>query len=216
MTRPNQDAPRPASRRLPPVERMRQITSAAASLFAATILENVTVADIVKRAGVSRALFYRHYSSVNEVFDSVVDLVAQDFLARLETEASDDSEAELDRVLRDFLNTCQAVRLPARALLRNSRLPGTDDSVVSQVFLRAEQEIYRRSGIDEPSKLARLTVRTWLTCVEVQTLAWLDGEDHAETVDVLAARLTNTLRALIDVTMPSDDDSLTALVTYLP
>lgn len=190
---------------------MRQITSAAASLFAATILENVTVADIVNRAGVSRALFYRHYSSVNEVFDSVVDLVAQDFLARLEMQASDDTEAELDRVLRDFLNTCQAVRLPARALLRNSRLPGTDDSVVSLVFLRAEQEIYRRSGIEEPSTLARLTIRTWLTCVEVQTLAWLDGEDHAETVDVLAARLTNTLRALIDVTMPSDDDSLTAL-----
>ncbi|MBB1038504.1 TetR family transcriptional regulator [Dietzia natronolimnaea] len=202
-------------RRLPPRDRMRQITSAASALFAATISEKVTVADIVSRAGVSRALFYRHYSSVDEVFQSVVDLVAQDFVDRLRLEATDDQDAELVRVLHDFLHTCQEVRLPARALLRNSRLPGTDDSVVSMVFLQAEQEIYRRVGLGEPTRLARLTVRSWLTCIEVQTLAWLDGGEEHETIDELATRLTATLRALIHVTLPTEDEGMLALSRIL-
>ncbi|WP_152428084.1 TetR/AcrR family transcriptional regulator [Dietzia sp. UCD-THP] len=209
------DGPPGQRRRLPPRDRMRQITSAASALFAATISEKVTVADIVNRAGVSRALFYRHYSSVDEVFQSVVDLVAQDFVDRLRLETTDDQDAELVRVLHDFLYTCQEVRLPARALLRNSRLPGTDDSVVSMVFLRAEQEIYRRVGIGEPTRLARLTVRSWLTCIEVQTLAWLDGGDQDETIDELASRLTATLRALIRVTLPTEDEGMLALTRIL-
>ncbi|MCR4562621.1 MAG: TetR/AcrR family transcriptional regulator [Bacilli bacterium] len=46
-------------------------------LMAKRKLEDITISDICKKAGVSRSTFYRYFSSVNDLYESIIDNVAE-------------------------------------------------------------------------------------------------------------------------------------------
>ena len=54
-----------------------QILSAFLDLLAEKDYINITVTDIIRKAGVSRASFYRHYKAIGDIPDSIVRKCAQ-------------------------------------------------------------------------------------------------------------------------------------------
>ena len=59
----------------------------------------ITVTDIIKRAGVARMSYYRNYSTIMDIVDSITDRMADDFLSDLIPMF----DANNDRKLREFL-----------------------------------------------------------------------------------------------------------------
>lgn len=88
---------RPANR----PSRRGEIVSAAASLLATDIPEQVSVADIAKRAGLTSAAIYYHFRSRDELVDEIVTCFAEEWTAVLTREL--ERLTSLDQ-LADFVN----------------------------------------------------------------------------------------------------------------
>lgn len=58
----------------------REIMNAVKQLMTEKSYMDITVTDIVNRAGVARASFYRNYSSINDVLDAIGDDVSDELL----------------------------------------------------------------------------------------------------------------------------------------
>src|SRR4051794_12494639 len=68
---------------------------------------NVPVAEVVKRAGVSRETFYEHFSDKEDCFLAALDTGTEAMLATIATalgEPDDDPLRTLDHVLRAYLD----------------------------------------------------------------------------------------------------------------
>ena len=58
----------------------REIKDSVMQLMAEKLYMDITVTDIVTRAGVARASFYRNFNSINDVIDAISDEMYFDFL----------------------------------------------------------------------------------------------------------------------------------------
>lgn len=58
---------------------MEEITGALVELMAEKPFADITVTDVVKRAGVARASFYRNFSSTNEILDELLNELVRAF-----------------------------------------------------------------------------------------------------------------------------------------
>lgn len=78
------------------------IRTALLELLAEKPYVDITVTDIVNRAGVARISYYRHFSSVNDVVDSIVDELASRFLQNVITISSSKNKELWVETLVDF------------------------------------------------------------------------------------------------------------------
>ena len=78
------------------------IRTALLELLAEKPYVDITVTDIVNRAGVARISYYRHYSSVNDVVDSIVDELASRFIKNAITILSSKDKELWVETLVDF------------------------------------------------------------------------------------------------------------------
>jgi len=60
---------------------------------------DITVTDIINKAGVARVSYYRNYSSISEIVENITDHMAEDFLTDMIPMFSSND----DRKLREFL-----------------------------------------------------------------------------------------------------------------
>src|ERR1044072_5192048 len=67
-------------RRLSPEDRRRQLVDVGAELFAARSYEEVLMEEVAERAGVSRALLYKHFPAKRDLFAAVYREAAQGLL----------------------------------------------------------------------------------------------------------------------------------------
>ncbi|MBE6543505.1 MAG: TetR/AcrR family transcriptional regulator [Ruminococcaceae bacterium] len=78
------------------------IRTALLELLAEKPYVDITVTDIVNRAGVARISYYRHFSSVNDVVDSIVDELASRFIRNVLTIISSKDKELWIETLVDF------------------------------------------------------------------------------------------------------------------
>jgi AcrR family transcriptional regulator len=80
-----------------------------------------TVADVIKRAGVSRETFYEQFRDKEECFLAAIDELSAELAAQIGGSLSDTQDAgrmeRLDRALEAYLETLAAEPATARALL---------------------------------------------------------------------------------------------------
>ena len=57
-----------------------EITDAVMQLMAEKNYMDITVTDIVNKAGVARASFYRNFNSINDVIDTIVDEISDELI----------------------------------------------------------------------------------------------------------------------------------------
>jgi AcrR family transcriptional regulator len=103
-------------------EQRRRLIDAAWRVFEEESEDRVTVADIVRQAGMSSRSFYQHFSSKEDLIAQMVEDVGADILAAVEADFREplaDPFAQTTRALGTFLE-----RLPAVAI-DLTRLEGT-------------------------------------------------------------------------------------------
>lgn len=183
-----------------PQARRQDLIAAALELFGSRPPEDVSVDDVVKRAGVSRPLFYRYFSSVRELHLAALRSVTDGLIDRLALREDGPPMERLRAAVRGLIEVAGEYRAGYVALLRGGSVVATSetDAVVDVLRHRAVEVILADTGVTEPSPLLLATLRCWTTVVEAALLTWLQEgiprqiELDRWLVDQLVAMVTAT------------------------
>lgn len=120
------------STRLPPAERRRRIEEAATELFAQRGYAATTVEDIVRAAGVTKPMLYRHFESKQELCIALLERHREEFVAaplsRFDPQAPD-PHAHLTAMAEAWLEHARSHPAATRLLF----VPITGDPEVERV-----------------------------------------------------------------------------------
>jgi AcrR family transcriptional regulator len=162
-------------RRLSPTERRRHLVDAGAALFASRSYESVLMEEIAERAGVSRALLYKHFPSKRDLFAAVYQEAADGLLDATELDPTapftDQVVAGLDTHIEYFAANSSAV------LAANRTLSGdpTIQAIITGELAVLRQRMIDVSGLAGSDRDVLAAVLTgWLVFVRVLVLDWLD------------------------------------------
>jgi AcrR family transcriptional regulator len=166
-------------RRMSPEQRRRQLLEAAIELYGLRPYEQVSIDDIAAAADVSRALFYRYFSSPSEIYLAALRLAADGLIAKFAAPAEGRLIDQLRSLIGEFIAFAEAHAAAFTALLRGGSVVATAETgaVVDDVRRHAVAEILARTGVTDPSPLALLTLNCWTAVVEGTTLTWLQQRD---------------------------------------
>ncbi|MEU7140156.1 TetR/AcrR family transcriptional regulator [Nocardia sp. NPDC046473] len=181
--------------RLSPDERRLQLITLGAEMLAERALQDVSVDDIAKEAGISRGLLFHYFASVNEFHEAIARHVSAEFL----TATAPDRSLGLFDMLRDsverYVDYVEQNRASYHAILRgpSSYNPGMvtyvneSRSAIAELVL-AEVPI----PPDDPDRpRLSLAVRGWIAFVEETILTWLSEKPVTRTqlIDLLVESL---------------------------
>ncbi len=129
-TPPSPLAPAPR-RRLPAAERRELILEAALDAFADTGYHQTSLEEVARRAGVSKALIYDHFSSKQELYRELLETYVHELLDRVGSAAMsipEGGEVRLIAGLEGFLEFVDERRDAWRMLIRNRASDDVADS----------------------------------------------------------------------------------------
>lgn len=178
--------------------RRRQLLEAGADLFAADPAVGTTIDDVIGAAGVSRALFYRHFSGKREFFVELVRHAAAQIRIATEPESDLPPIERLRKAIDGYLDVVVARPTAYRAVYGGSMSGDPevraiiDDNLAQQESRLLEEIAPNRDASD----LLHIVVRGWLSFTITTVLTWLEsGTPRRDTVrdllvDVLVASVT--------------------------
>lgn len=187
--------------RLTPDQRRAQLLDVAATLFAAQPYEDVTMEEIAERAGVSRALLYRHFPGKRELFAALYAQVAGQLLASTRVDPAETFTEQLteglDAHIAYFAENRHTVLAANRALAGD---------LVIQTIITDELDALREkllgvlpvTGSRERAAVSGV-LKSWLVFVQVLCLDWLVEETctREELRDVCIGAAVGALRPLL-------------------
>ncbi|ANZ43566.1 TetR family transcriptional regulator [Lentzea guizhouensis] len=157
--------------RLTPEARRSQLVDVGASLFASKPYDEVAMEEVASRAGISRALLYRHFSSKRDLFAAVHQRATDQLLTEI-GDLGDGTLAEQVAVALDtHFDYFQANR---NLVLAANRVLATDPvvrAVITGGFAALQRRLLAAAGVDGP--LAAAAVLAWLEFVRVMCVEWL-------------------------------------------
>ncbi|MDH6142442.1 MULTISPECIES: TetR/AcrR family transcriptional regulator [Kitasatospora] len=194
--------------RLHPAERRAQLLAVGAELFAAQPYEEVLMEDVAGKAGVSRALLYRHFASKQALFAAVYEQATARLLEQTRVDPADTLVEQLiegmDAHLDYFIANRHAVLAANRVLV--------GDPVVQTIMSNELDELrFRLLKVlpltDEAAREAVSGVlKSWLVFVQVLCVDWLAREtcSRTELRDVCIGAVLGAIRPLL-ATDPAPD-----------
>ncbi|MFF4547652.1 TetR/AcrR family transcriptional regulator [Streptomyces sp. NPDC001406] len=192
----------PPRQRLSPAERRAQLLTVAARLFAAQPYDEVLMEDVAERAGVSRALLYRHFPSKRDLFAALYQQVADELLAktRLDPTATlvEQLTQGLDAHIEYFAENRNTV-LAANRVLAGDRLIQT--IMTNELDALRERLLGVLPLADDSTRDAVSGVlKSWLVFVQVLCADWLTEETctRTELRDVCVGAAVGAIRPLLD------------------
>lgn len=194
-------SPARSPRRMTPQARRAQLVSAALDLYGRRSPEDVGIEDVTRAADVSRALFYRYFSGVEELQIAALGSVVDELLSRVTLSGDGPMDAQLAAVLDVFLDVVERHARAYVALLSSGSAvsTGATDALVDSVRNHMIDLLCARGGVPDPTPLQLMTLRGWVALVEGSVLAWLEAgraPDRAELRDWLVEQLF----AMLEVT----------------
>jgi AcrR family transcriptional regulator len=198
--------PTRSPRRMTPEARRAQLVSAALDLYGRRSPEEVAIEDVTRAADVSRALFYRYFSSMEELHVAALGSVADELIERVALPADGPLAEQLGEALDVFLDVVQRHGSAYVALLRSGSVisTGATDALVDGVRDHIVDLLCVRGGVPGPSRLQLMTLRGWVALVEGSALSWLEA-DRVPDRDRLRSWLVEQLFAMLAVTVRCDD-----------
>jgi AcrR family transcriptional regulator len=186
------------ARRMTPERRREHLIAAASEVYGRVPPEQVTVDDVTRAAGVSRALLYRYFPGLDELHAAALGTVVGEMISRI-------ADGSITRAVGEFLDVAETHPAAYVALLRSGSVISTDrtDAIVDGVRDHIVALLQERGDITDPSPLVLMTLRGWVALVEGATLAWLP--DRRVPRDELVAWLCDQLAAMLAVTAGRDD-----------
>ncbi|MEU8685180.1 helix-turn-helix domain-containing protein [Streptomyces sp. NPDC048611] len=198
----------PPRRRLAPTERRSQLLDTGARLFAAKPYDEVFMEEVAERAGVSRALLYRHFPNKRDLFAAVYQQAADRLLTRTELDPARPVPEQLRAGLDAHIDYFAANR--HTVLAANRVLAG--DPVIQTVITGELTELRRRllhsTGLgDGPGDMVPAALMSWLVFVRALCVEWLTHQAFSRTElrEMCVGALLGTLRPVMDL-----DHALTA------
>jgi AcrR family transcriptional regulator len=192
---------RPAERRtrLAPAERRSQLIALGVQMLATRTLDELSVEDLARHAGISRGLLFHYFTSKHEFHVEVVRAAAADLLARTEP-APDLAPIDALRTgLTAFVDYVEENPDSYRSLVRGA---ATGDPELREIFDRTREAMAGRvidvlGDLGLPSGTrAALAVHGWVAFVEECVIRSIDDgiRDRAALLDLLSAALPALVR----------------------
>jgi AcrR family transcriptional regulator len=179
-------------------QRGRMLAAVAASV-AEHGFANMTVADVIKRAGVSRETFYEQFTDKQDAFLAALDAGADGMIAFLRA-ALDEPAAEpierLDRTLTAYLSTLAAAPAYAKAFLIDAYGAG-EDAIARRIDLqrRFVELLADALGIDPGAETDRFACEALVAAVSSLVTARI-GAGRADQLPALRRPLLDLARRL--------------------
>lgn len=179
-------------RRLQPEQRREELVRVGVELFAEGTLDRTHVNEIIKRAGVSRTLFYHYFPSKMAFARAIVEYEILHLHGLVEQQTA----LTLEGAISTFAGYVKARPDSLRAL----HTGGLDQDPEIAAALATSFERYERlalmlMGITEPDERAMFAAQVWISTMITLCLAWLDHpEISQETITNMSAQ---TLRSLV-------------------
>lgn len=163
--------------RLSPEERRLQLITLGAEMLAGRSLEDISVDDIAKQAGISRGLLFHYFASKQEFHEAIARHVIEEFY----TAIAPNRELSLFDMLRDsidrFVDYVTEHSASYRSVLRGpaSITPEMSGYVDSTRATIADLIVSELPLPPNDPDLARLTlaIRGWIAFVEETILTWM-------------------------------------------
>ncbi|MGI5466434.1 TetR/AcrR family transcriptional regulator [Streptomyces sp. CA-132043] len=187
--------------RLSPADRRAQLLAVAAQLFAAQPYDEVLMEEVAERAGVSRALLYRHFPGKRDLFAALYQQVAEQLLAKTRLDPADSLVEQLteglDAHIAYFAENRNTV-LAANRVLAGDRLIQT--IIAGELDALRERLLSALALTDDHTRAAVSGVlKSWLVFVQVLCVDWLTEETctRAELRDVCIGAVLGAIRPLL-------------------
>jgi AcrR family transcriptional regulator len=180
----------PAYTRLPVDERRSQLLELCTDLFARHSYAELSMADIARAAGISKALLYHYFPSKQELFAATLQNAAEEVRRRTEPDPELPPAEALAKSLDAFLEWVEQNGLAYRKLLESAGSVPEVGALIAEVRDRTSARILDGLGASGQPR-ARAAVRAWLWFLDGAILDWLEHRDleRAELRELLLATL---------------------------
>jgi AcrR family transcriptional regulator len=188
----------PAYSRLPVDERRRQLLGLGAGLFARHSYDELSMAEIAREAGISKALLYHYFPSKRDYFVATLEEAAAEVARRTEPDPSLPPLDALAGSLDAFLGWIEENPVAYRKLLDGAGSVPEVRELIDEVRDRTSARILAGLGAgEEPAAAVRAAVRGWLWFIDGAVLDWLEhGDmDRGALRDLLLGVLDGSLQA---------------------
>lgn len=186
--------------RLNPDARREQLLDLGVRMLATRTLDELSVDVLAEEAGISRGLLFHYFKNKQDFHRAVVQLAAEDLLARTKPDMSLDPTSRLQLSLASYVDYVLANHRAYIALVRGAA--GSDEALL-EIFEQTRAAMTARITDDlavfgvQDSPTVRLMARGWSALVEEAVLGWVADPQlsREELLRVLTATLPAVLAA---------------------
>jgi AcrR family transcriptional regulator len=165
----------PAYTRLDNDERRRRLLELGAQLFTQHAYDEISMAEISRAAGISKALLYHYFPSKQDYFVATLARGAEELRAQIEPDPSLPPAEALTRAVDAYLGWIDANADAYAKLLQSAATVPEVRGVVEAVRTATVERILEGLGATEPA--ARTAVRGWLWFMDGACLDWIAHRD---------------------------------------
>jgi len=204
-------APR-AYTRLDTDERRRRLLELGTRLFTEHGFEEISMAQIAREGGVSKALLYHYFPSKRDFFVATLSENAEDLVRRVAPDPSLPPAQAILASLQAYVGWIEEHRDSYTKLLRSAASVPEVDAIVRDVRAGTANRIIEGLAAVSgrtPTALAGVAVAGWLWFMDGAILAWLERGDIER--DALVGLLVGTLLGAL--TAAGDGDLVQAAVS---
>lgn len=165
----------PAYTRLENDERRRRLLELGAQLFTRHAYDEISMAQIAREAGISKALLYHYFPSKQDYFVATLARGADELRRRVEPDASLPPAEALTNAVDAYLGWIEDNADAYAKLLQSAATVPEVRELVEGVRTATVARILEGLGADEPA--ARTAVRGWLWFMDGACLDWIAHRD---------------------------------------
>jgi AcrR family transcriptional regulator len=186
----------PAYTRLENDERRRRLLELGARLFTEHAYDEISMAQIAREAGISKALLYHYFPSKQDYFVATLAGGAEELRARVEPDPTLPPAQALARAVDAYLRWIEDNREAYAKLFQSAGAVPEVRELVEGVRTASAQRILE--GLEQADNpRARIAVRGWLWFMDGACLDWIAHRDleRAELHGLLLGTLAGSLVA---------------------
>jgi len=186
----------PAYRRLENDERRRRLLELGARLFTEHAYDEISMAQIARAAGISKALLYHYFPSKQDYFVATLAGGAEELRARVEPDPSLPPAQALAEAVDAYLRWIEDNRDAYAKLFQSAGAVPEVRELVAGVRTASAERILEGLGQAENAR-ARIAVRGWLWFMDGACLDWIAHHDleRVELHGLLLGTLAGALMA---------------------
>jgi AcrR family transcriptional regulator len=189
----------PAYTRLDVDERRKQLLERGTELFTQYSYGELSMAEIARQAGISKALLYHYFPSKRDFFVATLQRAAEELRARTEPDPSKPPLEQLTGSLEGYLELIEENSASYEKLIESATTVAEVRELIDNVRELTAQRIL--AGIvpegQDPPPTVRTAVRAWLWFMDGVCLDWVREKDFSrrELRDMLLGTLMGAVAA---------------------